>query len=110
MNIVDRIKELQKQKDGKISLDALEKTVGLGKSTISNWKNSYPSVDKLQKIADYFGVSVDYLLGRSDNPSPVGEIFAASSKDEDFYGNLSEEGRRELDEYKQYLLQKYGKK
>ena len=59
-------------------------------------------------MADYFGVSVDYLLDAVI--TSFGEVFAASSKDEDFYGNLSEEGRRELDEYKQYLLQKYGKK
>lgn len=34
-------------------------------STLSDWKRgrSVPKLDKLQKIADYFGVSVDYLMG-----------------------------------------------
>ena len=37
--------------------------------TIQNiLSGSSPSVDKIYKIADYFDVSVDYLLGRTDNP------------------------------------------
>ena len=32
-------------------------------------ENEFPASDKLQKVADYFGVSTDYLLGRTDNPS-----------------------------------------
>ena len=37
---------------------------GIPKSTFSDWKNgrSTPKQDKLQKIADYFGVSVDFLI------------------------------------------------
>ena len=30
-----------------------------------------PSVDRVQKVADYFGVSVDYLLSRTDDPHPA---------------------------------------
>ncbi|QEY33712.1 helix-turn-helix transcriptional regulator [Caproiciproducens galactitolivorans] len=38
---------------------------GINKSNVSNWKNNgyVPRSDALNKIADYFGVSVDYLLG-----------------------------------------------
>ncbi|MCL2698474.1 MAG: helix-turn-helix domain-containing protein [Oscillospiraceae bacterium] len=37
---------------------------------VSDWKSrrSKPNIDTLPKIADYFDVSVDYLLGRTDNP------------------------------------------
>lgn len=107
---MERLRQLRKEK--KISMKLLGEVVGVSESTISLYENGKrkPDPDMLVQFADFFGVSVDYLLGRSDNPSPAGEVFAASSKDEDFYGNLSEEGRRELDEYKQYLLQKYGKK
>lgn len=110
MSFIERLDELLKEKG--VSAHKMSLDLGLSKSAVTAWRDrgNIPTGDVLQKMADYFGVSVDYLLGRSDNPSPVGEIFAASSKDEDFYGNLSEEGRRELDEYKQYLLQKYGKK
>ena len=31
--------------------------------------NRQPTADKLIKLADFFNVSTDYLLGRSDNPS-----------------------------------------
>lgn len=64
MNIVDKIKYLQKRQEGRISLNAIEKNLGFGKSVITSWENRSPSVDKVSKIADYFGVSVDYLLDR----------------------------------------------
>ena len=40
------------------------KATGIGKSTFSDWKNgrSAPKGEKLKKIADYFGVSTQYLL------------------------------------------------
>ncbi len=46
----------------------VSKATGISTGSLSDWKNgrSSPKADKLQKIADYFGVSVDYLLGKSD--------------------------------------------
>lgn len=40
------------------------KETGIGKSTFSDWKNgrSSPKLEKLQKIADFFGVSIEYFL------------------------------------------------
>ena len=42
----------------------VSKATGISKSTFSDWKSgrSKPKQKKLQKIADYFGVSVDYLM------------------------------------------------
>lgn len=62
MTLVDRIRTLANQRD--MSLPQLEVKLGLGNGTISRWKTSSPNTDKLQKIADYFNVSMDYLLGR----------------------------------------------
>ena len=62
----DRVKELS-QKRG-ISLSKLEETLGLGKNSIYALKRTHPSAERLQEIADYFNVSTDYLLGRTDNP------------------------------------------
>lgn len=45
-----------------ISISCLEKTLSFGNGTIKKWGESSPSVDKLKKVADYFGVSVDYFL------------------------------------------------
>lgn len=42
----------------------LSQLIGVSQSTLSDWKRgrSTPKQDKLQKIADYFGVTVDYLM------------------------------------------------
>nr|DAG73365.1 MAG TPA: Repressor protein CI [Caudoviricetes sp.] len=42
----------------------VSKETGVGRSTFTDWKNgrSVPKQDKLQKIADFFNVSVDYLM------------------------------------------------
>lgn len=49
--------------------------IGIGKNTMANLKTSMPKADTLAKIADYLDCSVDYLLGRTDNPQ-----FVKSSK------------------------------
>lgn len=49
------------------------KATGITKSTFSDWKSgrSKPKNDKLQKIADYFGVTIDYLMtGTEDKKEP----------------------------------------
>jgi transcriptional regulator with XRE-family HTH domain len=45
------------------------KETGIATATLSDWKNgkSTPKQDKLQKIADYFGVKIEYLMGREIN-------------------------------------------
>ena len=42
----------------------VSKDTGVSTSTLSEWKNGKytPKIDKLQKIADYFGVKVEYFL------------------------------------------------
>ena len=57
-----RIKELAQQR--KISLAELERKLNFSNGIISTWKKGNPSVDKVEKVADFFNVSTDYLLGR----------------------------------------------
>ena len=52
-----------------ISLNTLEEKLGLGKNSLYGLKRNQPSAERLQQIADYFHVSTDYLLGRTDNPN-----------------------------------------
>lgn len=52
-----------------ISLNTLEEKLELGKNSLYGLKRNQPSAERLQQIADYFHVSTDYLLGRTDNPS-----------------------------------------
>lgn len=53
------------------TVQKLEDTLCIGNGVISRWDKSSPKADNLEKIADYFGVSVDYLLGRTDDPTPT---------------------------------------
>lgn len=59
-----RIKDLREAKG--LSQSAFAKDFGVAQSTVGNWESGTrePNVDTIQKIADYFGVTVDYLLGR----------------------------------------------
>lgn len=63
----ERIKELAKSRG--ITLGSLEEKLGLSRNSIYTIKNKKPSAERLQLIADYFNVSTDYLLGRTDNPA-----------------------------------------
>ncbi|MGX7195482.1 helix-turn-helix domain-containing protein [Enterococcus olivae] len=64
MNTYEIIKELAKMK--KISIRQLEIDFGYSNGYLSKWKNNTPNADELSRLADYFNVSVDYLLGRTD--------------------------------------------
>lgn len=60
------VKELCKKQG--ISLNTLEERIGFSRNSLYSWKNSSPKPEKLKVVADYFNVSTDYLLGRTDNP------------------------------------------
>lgn len=62
MKLKDRIKELCTEKG--ISMNALESDCGFGQGYVSKLEKSTPNAKKLQKIADYFNVSLDYLMDR----------------------------------------------
>ena len=65
MNAYEIIKELAKE--NRISIRQLEIRFGYSNGYLAKWKNNTPNADELAKLADYFNVSVDYLLGRTDN-------------------------------------------
>lgn len=64
MSIVKKIKDLAYEKG--ISIAALERKIGLANGAIYKWDKSSPTIDKLSKVANYFNVSTDYLLGKTD--------------------------------------------
>ena len=65
MTVFERIENLRKSK--KISQGKLEKELGFSNGSISKWKTSMPTTERLQKIADYFGVTIDYLMTGNDS-------------------------------------------
>ena len=66
---IQRIKELLAAKG--ITKNKLLTDLHLGKNSFVNWESrgTVPSGEVLSKIADYFDVSVDYLLGNTDKPT-----------------------------------------
>lgn len=64
MSLKNRIKALAQERG--MSLPALEAELGFGNSTIVKWDKSTPNVDKLNAVAKYFGVTMDYLLNGVD--------------------------------------------
>lgn len=51
--------------ENQTTITKLERDCGLANATIRRWSCASPNVENLGKVADYFNVSVDYLLGRS---------------------------------------------
>lgn len=64
-NLFQIVKTLCREKG--ITQKELAKIIDVSQNTIKNWENNLPNGDTLLKIADYFGVTTDYLLGRSSN-------------------------------------------
>jgi transcriptional regulator with XRE-family HTH domain len=62
----ERLRELREEKD--LSMAALGKEIGYTYSSVSRWESGVhiPTIDILNKLAEFFGVSADYLLGRED--------------------------------------------
>lgn len=71
--LYQRIEELCNSNN--VSITRLEKECGFSNATIKKWKEtSIPGIDKVQKIAKYFNVTTDYLLGITNIPTPADEL------------------------------------
>ena len=68
----------------------VSKATGIAGSTFTDWKTgrSTPKQDKLQKIADYFGVTVDYLMTGKEEPEKK-EITLTPKDERDIAKDLS---------------------
>lgn len=64
---LEKIKELAQNRG--ISLQKVAEDLGYSINYLYTLKEKTPKSDRLQEIADYFNVSTDYLLGRTDNPA-----------------------------------------
>lgn len=77
----EKIKELADKKG--ISINRLEEQLGFSRNTIYNMKTKKPNAERVATIADYFNVSTDYLLGRTDNPKIASDDTASEYTTED---------------------------
>ena len=128
MKTVEIINGLLKQRG--ISAAKMMSELGFSSGLYSQWKSGKqkPSREKLDKIADYFGVSIDYLLGKdatisqiskneekeqknnatdnSDIPSKSLALNISDSELTDILNRLSDKSLSELESYLDYLLWK----
>lgn len=73
MGIVDRIRTLCEEKG--ITINKLEKETSIGRGNIARWDKHRPNIDNVQKVADYFAVTTDYILtGNENKPAQGGEL------------------------------------
>ncbi|MBM7623748.1 transcriptional regulator with XRE-family HTH domain [Sporohalobacter salinus] len=87
-----RLKKLRNEKG--VYQKELAKIIGVSRPTITQYESGQrkPDHETLSKIADYFDVSIDYLLGRTDERKSADKIKQALSDDEDlqeFWEQLS---------------------
>ena len=106
MSILGRIGELRKQHE-KLSINKLEQECGLTRGSMAKWDDHAPSPDKVKKVADYFNVSVEYLLygdpsaGIKKDPIPKDE--AVSPAAQEILGFLDSASGEELADVIKYI-------
>ena len=113
MTLFERTKEISKKRG--MSLQDAAKSAGIGINSIYQWKKQTPSVDRIKLVADVLNVSVDYLLGNTDDMhvnkkatsnSPVDLKEVAENDNWDDY--LSSDGRPLSDHDKKLLRAIFG--
>lgn len=115
-----RIKQLREEKN--IEQKQLARDLQVSQPTISDWETGRkkPSSKSVEMLADYFGVSLDYLLERSENRRPdkenspsVEELFGDDVKGlaiYNLYQELPPEAKLAAEKYLEFLLQSSGEK
>lgn len=94
MDTLDRIKYLCEIKS--ITIAELERNLGFGNGTVRKWGKTLPSADKLQKVARFLGVTVDYLLGNEEPYDKISEYEAQNKIFFSKFGRLSEKDRAKI--------------
>ena len=105
---LEKIKELAQKRV--ISLQKVAEDLGYSINYLYTLKEKTPKSDRLQEIADYFNVSTDYLLGRTDNPAIAGDskeyIWQGKTLNvEEMASNVMMFGGRELTDEKKKIIQ-----
>jgi transcriptional regulator with XRE-family HTH domain len=99
-----RIKELRLERN--MYQADLAKELGVSQNSLSYWESGKyePDSEMLGKIADYFDVSVDYLLGRTNYRQPAESIAMNSDIP---YDELSPEAVRQIKDYINFIKEQH---
>jgi transcriptional regulator with XRE-family HTH domain len=111
MKFYERYLELCNEKH--IGRTAAAAAAGISKSTASDWSKGYePSSVSLRKLADYFSVSTDYLLGNTDIKNPPSQQGPEDIAKVALFGGdneVTDEMWQEVKDYVNYIKQKHNK-
>ena len=116
MNTLDKILSLLTEKG--IQQKTFAENIGVAKHTITDWKNgrSKSYMKYIDKIADFFDVSADYLLEKTDDKSPLPKeainIFDnvdMNAFSRQLYEQLTKEERKKVQEYILFLISQRAK-
>ncbi len=72
MNMYERVVRLAERKG--VSIAQVERDLGFGAASLRKLQTSSPGAEKVVALADYFGVSTDYLYGKTEIEKPADEI------------------------------------
>ena len=99
-----RLRALRKERG--LTLQQLAKHFNMSHSTLSKYEtgNRKPDIEMLKKLSEYYGVSIDYLIGKSPIRNEE-EIFILNGSNGAL--DLPPEAYQELDEFVAYLRKKY---
>ena len=100
MTTFDRVKFLADKQ--KISMVELEERLGFGRNSLYSWKKKTPNGASLEKVADYFNVSVDYLLGRTEDEEIQIQTIAAHHDGDEW----TDEELDEIERFKEFVKMK----
>lgn len=88
----------------------LSRKLGLSRNAVYSWQKSSPKTETLEKVAEFFNVSADYLLGRTDDSSSSkGQSHSPEDSLTEFFkaeteGMTKEEITKLEKEWKDYLI------
>lgn len=104
---MNRLKELRKEK--KLTQEELAKKIGVHCRTLQNWENGVNTIkpDKAQTFADFFGVSVSYLLGYGYKKRETKSVEKLESVYVEFLGNITSISDIDLEDLKGFSNRLY---
>lgn len=104
----NKIKSLRELK--KITQTELSEQLDVSPSTVGMWEQNRrtPDAEMLKRISEFFNVSLDYLLGKTDIKNYSKEYTVALHSDTD-YDDLPESAKEEINNFIEYVKQKYKK-
>ncbi len=102
---------IQLRKQQKITQDTLAKELGISRQAYSNYElgNREPDFDTLKKLANYFNVSIDYLVGNSDTPNDAAAYNDVKVALFGGDGEVTDEMWNEVKQFADFVRAKYQK-